>query len=160
MNSAKCQSWHGLLGISWSRKDQCQGRGCSNTSQSPFNASSRAVEGNDRREKAAKPRHGQRSTPHDGLRNKALPRQVQPQAVSRSHMGRGRAWAPGRARVPTPSFPTHPQHGLGEAGQELGGGSVCVHMCVCVCTRVHPCVQAQECVGVLGEECFCAQKPH
>lgn len=75
-------------------------------------------------------------------------------------MGRGRAWAPGRARVPTPSFPTHPQHGLGEAGQELGGGSVCVHMCVCVCTRVHPCVQAQECVGVLGEECFCAQKPH
>lgn len=61
-------------------------------------------------------------------------------------MGRGRAWAPGRARVPTPSFPTHPQHGLGEAGQELGGGSVCVHMCVCV----HACASLYAGTGVRG----------
>lgn len=37
---------------------------------------------------------------------------------------------------------------------------MCPYVCVCVHTRVHPCVQAQEHVGVLGEECFCAQKPH
>lgn len=63
-------------------------------------------------------------------------------------------------------FPTHPRHGLGEAGQGAGRGDLCVSICVCVCvcTRVHPCVQAlpqaQECVGVVGEECFRAQKPH
>lgn len=161
---AKCQRWHGLLGISCSRKDQCQGRGHSNTSQSPFNDSlQQRSRRHSQEEKAAKPKHGQRSIPHRGLRNKALPRRVQPQAVSRSHMGRGRAWAPGRARVPTPSFLPSPhtpaRPGRGRTGS-WEGESLCVHMCVCVCTCVHPCVQAQECVGVLGEECFCAQKPH
>lgn len=52
-------------------------------------------------------------------------------------MGRGRAWAPGRARVPTPSFPHTPpaRPGRGRTGSREGG-SVCVHMCVCVCARV------------------------
>lgn len=146
-----------FLGLG-SRKDQCQDRGHSNISQPPSNDSfQQSCRRHRQEEKSAKPKHGQGSIPHDGLRNKALPRQVQPQPVCRSHMGRGRAWAPGRARVPTPSFPTHPWE---RQDRELGGGSVCVHLCVCACTRVHPCVQAQECVGVVGEECFCAQKPH
>lgn len=124
------------------------GQGHSNTSQPPSNDSfQQSCRRHRQEEKSAKPKHGQGSIPHDGLRNKALPRQVQPQPVCRSHMGGGRAWAPGRARVPTPSFPTHPQHGLGEAGQGAGRG-VCVCPSVCVC--VHACASVCAGTGVCG----------
>lgn len=120
---------------------------------------SRAGEDNGRRIKPTKKEiAGSNKFSHNGLKNKTLPKQVQPKVCARKPYGWWECVGEPVRGAECPLLPgrgaPHCQHHIPSQGS-LGGAAVCAHTSVCACVRACMCVHACACSAEAAGEWVC-----